>query len=239
MAHRRHVLSAVTALAAAALLAAGSPAESTPPKQSPIDVVLSAIRPSPSAPALAISYGHSPVDLSYASKDSDCAHRHEEETEVAQVAAGAGHVTFDGVRYELAQFHFHTPSEHTFEGVHTPLEMHLVHRSAAGEYLVIGVPLVVGAPSTADTVLAQLAPECGPSQHLDDVDLDSLLPPNRATLRYTGSLTTSPFDEGVRWFLMAPRQVTAGAVARFQHLFTDGNSRPTQPLNGRTVEWHR
>lgn len=27
-----------------------------------------------------------------------------------------------------AQFHFHTPSEHTVNGMHYPLEMHLVHK---------------------------------------------------------------------------------------------------------------
>ena len=27
-----------------------------------------------------------------------------------------------------AQFHFHTPSEHTINGAHYPLEMHMVHK---------------------------------------------------------------------------------------------------------------
>jgi len=31
-----------------------------------------------------------------------------------------------GSELELVQFHFHTPSEHTFDGVHTSLEVHLV-----------------------------------------------------------------------------------------------------------------
>jgi carbonic anhydrase len=33
----------------------------------------------------------------------------------------------DGVRYELAQFHFHVPSEHTVGGQAAPAEVHLVH----------------------------------------------------------------------------------------------------------------
>ncbi|MFC5099631.1 carbonic anhydrase family protein [Kibdelosporangium philippinense] len=41
-------------------------------------------------------------------------------------------MTLAGTRYDLVQFHFHTPSEHKFEGRHAPLEMHLVHSSAAG-----------------------------------------------------------------------------------------------------------
>lgn len=31
-----------------------------------------------------------------------------------------------GSELELVQFHFHTPSEHTFDGAHTSLEVHLV-----------------------------------------------------------------------------------------------------------------
>src|SRR5262245_26976820 len=34
----------------------------------------------------------------------------------------------DGVRYDLQQFHFHAPSEHTINGKHTAAEMHLVHK---------------------------------------------------------------------------------------------------------------
>ncbi len=29
--------------------------------------------------------------------------------------------------FELAQYHFHAPSEHTLDGRHSPMEMHLVH----------------------------------------------------------------------------------------------------------------
>lgn len=33
---------------------------------------------------------------------------------------------------ELLQFHFHTPSEHTYKGKHTSMEVHLVHRDITG-----------------------------------------------------------------------------------------------------------
>ncbi len=39
-----------------------------------------------------------------------------------------------GSELELVQFHFHTPSEHTFDGVHTPLEVHLVSCCADSVY---------------------------------------------------------------------------------------------------------
>ncbi len=37
-------------------------------------------------------------------------------------------LTVDGTFLPLNQFHFHSPSEHTVNGMHYPLEMHMVHK---------------------------------------------------------------------------------------------------------------
>jgi carbonic anhydrase len=52
-------------------------------------------------------------------------------------------------RYELVQYHFHAPSEHTVGGKRYPMEMHLVHKSAAGTLAVIGVLIEQGAHNAA------------------------------------------------------------------------------------------
>ncbi|PRY40629.1 carbonic anhydrase family protein [Umezawaea tangerina] len=237
---RRGLLTALLPLAlAVTVVTTGGTAQSQVPSQSPIDVTLGSIRIDPGLPKLHVAYGHSDLELEYIRKDAasatGCTTRDHEETEEAFVTPGAAHVTLAGVRYELEQFHFHTPSEHRFAGRSDPLEMHFVHRSAEGGLLVIGVPLRAGAPSTVDKVLAHLTPECGEDVLVRDVDLDSLLPVNRATFRYNGSLTTAPFTEGVQWFLTTEKTVSPATIARFQALFTAGNARATQPLNGRTV----
>ncbi|ONI74742.1 hypothetical protein ALI144C_38700 [Actinosynnema sp. ALI-1.44] len=223
----------------AGLVALAGPAESRLPRQSPVDVTYGAVRYDPSLPLLHISYHHSDIQLRYVQKDAStpggCSTRQHEETEEAEVEPGTAHVTLAGVRYDLIQFHFHTPSEHRFDGQTAPLEMHLVHRDAAQELLVIGVPLKAGDPSTVDKVLAALAPECGANVHVGEIDLNSLLPHERTSARYTGSLTTYPYSEGVKWFLMKDKTVSQATLSRFQHLFTSGNARAPQPLNGRTV----
>nr|WP_198151888.1 carbonic anhydrase family protein [Kibdelosporangium sp. MJ126-NF4]CEL20733.1 Carbonic anhydrase [Kibdelosporangium sp. MJ126-NF4]CTQ89646.1 Carbonic anhydrase (EC 4.2.1.1) [Kibdelosporangium sp. MJ126-NF4] len=223
----------------AVLVGLAGPAESRLPQESPIDVTQGAVRHDPRLPLLHVSYSHSDVELRYVQKDADtpggCDTRHHEETEEAEVKPGTAHVTLSGVRYDLLQFHFHTPSEHRFEGRTTPLEMHLVHRNAAGQYLVIGVPLTAGPASTVDRVLSRLAPECGAKVPVGDIDLNTLLPHERTSARYNGSLTTYPYSEGVKWFLMRDKTVSQATISRFQHLFTSGNARATQPLNGRTV----
>ena len=48
-------------------------------------------------------------------------------------------ITYAGKVYHLKQFHFHTPSEHTVNGKHAPMEIHLVHQSDDQSLAVIGV----------------------------------------------------------------------------------------------------
>ena len=44
----------------------------------------------------------------------------------------------DDERYQLVQYHFHAPSEHTIDGERAPLEVHVVHKSADGKLAVVG-----------------------------------------------------------------------------------------------------
>ena len=67
-----------------------------------------------------------------------------------QVNYDAGsYIEIDGVRYDLVQFHFHAPSEHTINGKRYPAELHLVHKSASGELAVVGVMFEKGTENLA------------------------------------------------------------------------------------------
>lgn len=142
------------------------------------------------------------------------------------------------VSYELKQYHFHAPSEHTIEGRHFPMEMHLVHQSAAGELAVLGVLIEQGDHNPAfEPVWANLPDEAGEEVHHEHlaVNVDDLLPANHNTYRYRGSLTTPPCSEGVSWLLaVEPIALSANQIAAFTAIF-QGNNRPVQPLNDRTV----
>lgn len=160
----------------------------------------------------------------------------EEATIRADVAAGTGRLRIGDGRYDLVQFHWHTPSEHTVDGVAFPLEMHLVHRSSAGELLVVGVFIAEGEPHRALAELFANLPDEHEQHALDRVNLHRLLPRSDASYRYDGSLTTSPYAEGVRWVVLAePIELSHEQIASFQELFPHGNSRHVQPLYGRVV----
>ena len=50
----------------------------------------------------------------------------------------ASHTTYRDNRYQLLQFHFHAPSEHTIDNKPADMELHLVHADANGRLLVVG-----------------------------------------------------------------------------------------------------
>lgn len=147
-------------------------------------------------------------------------------------------ITYNGVQYDLVQFHFHHPSEHTINGAASPMEIHFVHRSAEGNLAVVGVMLNEGAadnPAYAD-VFANLPPEAAEVTTLDAaVSAMSMLPEAKTYYTYSGSLTTPPCSEGVRWLLLDnPIELSAAQLEAFGSIF-ENDARPVQPQNARDV----
>lgn len=141
-------------------------------------------------------------------------------------------VLLGSARYTFKQLHFHTPSEHTLDGRHSPAEVHLVHADTAGHLLVVGVLFDEGA---SDPALAEVLSvlDQGAARTAATFDPAEFLPVDRATFRYAGSLTTPPCSEGVRWSVMRrPRTMSPTQLQKLVAM-THQNSRPTQPLAGR------
>ena len=143
-----------------------------------------------------------------------------------------------GIHYELVQFHFHAPSEHTMDGEHAPLEAHFVHKSAAGELAVIGILVEEGEHDPMwDPIIGALPELPGDKRHLENLELDpdEFQPLPDRYYRYQGSLTTPPCSEGVQWIVMAEkRQVSSEQMAAIVSHLHD-NNRPVQPLAGREL----
>ncbi len=147
-------------------------------------------------------------------------------------------LTLGDAPYELVQYHFHTPSEHTFSGRSFPMEMHMVHRTRSGALAVVGVLIEEGRHNPAfEPIWANLPTEKGLETHYEHVkvDVDALLPVIHASYRYDGSLTTPPCTEGVKWVVLAtPITLDASQILAFTRLIRH-NSRPVQPLHRRPV----
>ncbi len=147
-------------------------------------------------------------------------------------------IEVDGTKYHLLEFHFHAPSEHTVVGNLFDMEMHLVHKSEEGMLAVIGVLIKSGSINTAFRSFWNYLPSAsGESKQAEKVILNAfnLLPSRKHTYRYTGSLTTPPCSEGVKWFVMTtPIEMSQSQIEAFKAMLS-GNNRPVQPLNGRKL----
>ena len=148
------------------------------------------------------------------------------------------YVTFKGKRYNLAQFHFHAASEHSVNGMHFPLVIHMVHVSDDKDYVVFAVMVSEGNENDAFDFLESYLPvKPGETKLIGEPHhFEYYLLANFDHYYYQGSLTTPPCTEAVNWFVFkeamkaSPDQV--GAIAE---LMPTNNYRPTQPLNDRTV----
>lgn len=146
-------------------------------------------------------------------------------------------MTLDGVVYPFAQFHFHAPSEHEINGLHYPVEVHFVHKTTDGKIAVVGVFLKAGKANTAwSTFVSKINVATGVAEDTKiSLDWEKLLPENRQTIRYSGSLTTPGCAEGVKWNVFTtPVVVSQAQINAFLEAYS-GNNRPVQPLNGRAV----
>jgi carbonic anhydrase len=201
--------------------------------QSPIDIVAPARRATPDA--IVLKFAPTSLRIVHHDHVADVVNN----GHTIQVNYSEGdRLTVGGRAYQLVQYHFHAPSEHTVNGKQFPMEMHLVHTNAEGQLAVIGVLIVEGAHNAAfDPIWANLPVTKDVENHLEHVkvDVDALLPKARTTYRYEGSLTTPPCSEGVKWFVMTtPIALSKAQIGAFTALF-HGNNRPVQPLNGRPV----
>lgn len=145
-------------------------------------------------------------------------------------------IRIDGEKYDLAQFHFHTPSEHTIEGASYPMEMHLVHKNKKEELAVVGLMMVIGKYNNLLEALWDNLPSAEGKESLDEkIDMSAILPSGERTFRYQGSLTTPPCSEGVKWnLLLSPISISQGQFTAFHDIFSN-NSRTIQPIRKRVI----
>lgn len=147
-------------------------------------------------------------------------------------------ITIGDKRYKFAQFHFHSPSEHTVKGKAYPLELHLVHQEVGTDNLaVIGIFIEEG---EENTFLGKVFNEIPTEEKVEKqtnlmLNLSDFIPPAQNYYTYLGSLTTPPCTVGVDWILFdEPIQATADQIRMFSEIH--GNTaRPVKPLQNRRV----
>jgi len=146
-------------------------------------------------------------------------------------------ITLGGRRYDLLQYHFHTPSEHTVDGGFYEMELHLVHQNDQGQLAVVGVFLATGdIHSTLGEIWEHMPRQAEETASTDlMVDPTDFLPTDRRCIQYDGSRTMPPCTEGVAWIVMLePIYISSDQIEQFERVIGPSN-RPVQPLNDRVL----
>jgi carbonic anhydrase len=176
-----------------------------------------------------------PLDLHYPTAASDIVFP----GHTVQINFRPGNVlTLEDGAYTLRQIHFHAPGENRIRGEAYPLEAHFVHADDKGNLAVIAVLFRQGRENSVLKKLWQEFPAMqGAAVPLRTaVTPAQLLPADKSYYRYSGSLTTPPCSEGVRWIVLRrPLSISPAQIDAFGKFIRHSNSRPVQPMNGRLV----
>jgi len=147
-------------------------------------------------------------------------------------------ITVAGKTYNLLQFHFHAPSEHTINGKPADMVAHFVHQAKDGQLGVVAVLFKVGKANKTLAKLWKYMPKhAGDKKAIaSGLIIEKLLPSETSYYHYSGSLTTPPCSENVNWMvLQTPVSISAAQVKAFSDVIHK-NVRPIQPHNGRIIE---
>lgn len=145
--------------------------------------------------------------------------------------------------YQLANVHYHSPSEHTIDGEQFPVEIHLVHEQTFGDVAVLAFMYRIGDPDPSLEAALAAAPAIGgtvsgANDAFPDLNAEVFTPDDFGYYWYKGSFTTPPCTEPVDWFVMNQiGTVSQDQVDRLVALIGGPNNRPVQPLNDREISY--
>lgn len=145
-----------------------------------------------------------------------------------------GSVSIGDEKFDLLQVHTHSKSEHALNGTIYPAEMHLVHIRNGNSLLVMGIFFKEGKENEELDAYVKTAS----SKSNGNLDISKLLgdsiDKDNLTV-YSGSLTTPPCTEGVRWAVSS--KVLEASSSQLNQLFklagSKINNRPLQPMRER------
>jgi carbonic anhydrase len=143
--------------------------------------------------------------------------------------------------YELKQFHFHTPSENNINAKSFPLEAHFVHATTDGKLAVVAVMFEEAKSNNAiiSKIWSKFPLKEGKKSKLilSIEEIQALLPSNKDYYKFTGSLTTPPCSEEVKWHVIkTPLTISKEQVKQFFDIYGHTNNRPIQDTNKRSIE---
>jgi len=177
--------------------------------QSPIDLSSQVGRPMEKAHPLRFMYNQASIELQNNGKIVR-----------GTVAGQNNHIHLplgNPAKYQLKSIEFHVPSEHTLDGARSDAEVQLTHEGPRGALAVVSVLLNVAAELNPfmKQLWGHLPRGVNSRTSTGKADPNLLLPSGsffaqkgaESYYSYTGSLTSPPCDEGVKWLVLKDQGV--------------------------------
>ena len=171
-------------------------ATSAAPAQSPVNISTTNTPTQSFASVLKTHYQNAPIEIFNNGHNIDGEFGNEQ-----------NYVIYQGEKFHLDGFHFHTNSENTFNGQQTESEIHLVHKSDSGKVLVVGILLdgvdPDGPSGQIDPQLSsffgKLDVSLGDTKKAVESNFDpsKLISGDSQVYNFGGSLTTPPHTDAI------------------------------------------
>jgi carbonic anhydrase len=160
---------------------------------------------------------------------------------VAHMRAGST-LSAEGALYQLQDMVFHHPSEHAVRGKLSDMDVDMVFKGGDGKMAMVTVRLSMErgeANAIVTSLWEHLPTTTGSREEVPTlINPGGLLPRDVSYWAYSGSLTTPPCTEGVRWYVMQQEiSISRQQLRQFAGMFRI-NSRPLQDAHGRKIEAH-
>ncbi|KAB2630935.1 bifunctional monodehydroascorbate reductase and carbonic anhydrase nectarin-3-like [Pyrus ussuriensis x Pyrus communis] len=182
-------------------------------------------------------------DLIVSYKPSDAILKNEGHYIALEWEGDAGSIQIDGSDYFLKRCHWHTPSEHTINGVRYDLELHMVHQSAdQNNIAVVAFLYEVGQPNPFLSRINQDISSVISTKEkkLGVIDPGEIKWDSSRFYRYMGSLTTPPCTEGVIWTVNEKIDIVSreqlDLLKEAVYDYAVANARPLQRDEGRDIK---
>lgn len=155
-----------------------------------------------------------------------------------------GDIEVNGIRYDFDHLHLHSPSENRLDGENFALEMHLAHK-VANNVCVLGI--FFGESAVPNVELEKILEALERKEREGEKEvafalsiLDLIGDSHRRTnlLKFTGSLTTSPYTLGIQWVVSkAVQNASENQIKRFRALkgLRIPNNRPIKDAQKRPI----
>ncbi len=141
---------------------------------------------------------------------------------------------YRGEEVQLKQIQIKSPSEHTINGKHYPLEIQFVHYPDSSTTPVIASVFVEqGAENIEFAKITDNLPKKGQTSTINSLDVYQLFPQSPEYWFYIGTTTQKPYTPDVKWFIMkTPITASAEQIQKIKDIIGENN---IETVQGATV----